>query len=237
MATRVLIADGQGFYRHGIRAALEGALPEIDVLEADCLDRTLARLDEDGAITVCLVDLQMPGLLSINLLQDVVALYPRTRFAVLSASMTRADVLAALAAGLHGFICKLQDDAEVIQAISDLLSGRIYVPFSISVAPAPFQSEVQGRDAGRRLLPPVPCDFKSYVHDPRASDFDRLTPRQREVLTLIAEGLHNKEIARRLNISEATTKIHAGALMRALGVRNRTEAAVLLRGWLGEHCP
>src|SRR5687768_6734405 len=102
MTTQVLIADGQGFYRHGIHSALATTLTDIEVLEADCLDKMLARLDENGAITVCLVDLHMPGLLSINLLQDVVALYPATRFAVLSASMARADVLAALAAGLHG---------------------------------------------------------------------------------------------------------------------------------------
>jgi len=237
MATRVLIADGQGFYRRGIRAALESALHDIEVLEADCLDMTLARLDHEPDIDVCLVDLHMPGLLSINLLQDIVALYPHTHFAVLSASMTRADVLAALAAGLHGFICKLQSDDEVIQAISDLISGRIYVPLSMTVAPSGFCGEVPNRDQGRRLLPTASFEFKSHAQDPRAGDLDRLTKRQREVLSLIAEGLPNKEIARRLNISEATTKIHAGALMRALGVRNRTEAAVLLRGWLGEQCP
>lgn len=237
MATRVLIADGQGFYRRGIRAALESTLTGVEVLEADCLDMTLASLDQAAGVSVCLVDLHMPGLLSIILLQDIVALYPRTRFAVLSAAMTRSDVLTALAAGLHGYICKLQSDDEVIQAISDLLSGRIYVPSSITVAPAPFCEGVPSYDPGQRLFSAPQLELKPYTQDTRARALDRLTPRQREVLSLMAEGMPNKEIARKLSISEATTKIHAGALMRVLGVRNRTEAAVLLRGWLGEQSP
>jgi DNA-binding NarL/FixJ family response regulator len=64
-----------------------------------------------------------------------------------------------------------------------------------------------------------------------ASDLDRLTSRQKDVLKLMAEGYSNKEIARSLDIAEATTKIHVAAIMRELGARNRTEAAVLLQSW------
>jgi len=64
-----------------------------------------------------------------------------------------------------------------------------------------------------------------------SSDLGRLTSRQKDVLKLMAEGYSNKEIARNLDIAEATTKIHAAAILRELGVRNRTEAAVLLQTW------
>jgi DNA-binding NarL/FixJ family response regulator len=66
-------------------------------------------------------------------------------------------------------------------------------------------------------------------------DFATLTPRQKDVLSLLARGRSNKEIARMLGIAEATIKIHTAALLRVLGVRNRTEAAVVARNWMHAH--
>jgi DNA-binding NarL/FixJ family response regulator len=135
-----------------------------------------------------------------------------TRFAVVSASDTRADILATLAAGFHGFISKRQSDTEILAAVTDILAGRIYVPASFA--------KMNDGDAlcGRFDREAVPALSTE-------ADVLKLTKRQREVLSLLARGLSNKEIARALAIAEATTKIHLAALLRALGVRNRTEAA------------
>ena len=89
----------------------------------------------------------------------------------------------------------------------DLLSRRIYVPYSVA--------EAGDASLGGEALPIISGK----------ADLLKLTARQREVLSLIAHGMSNKEIARALHIAEATTKIHTAALLRALGVRNRTEAA------------
>jgi DNA-binding NarL/FixJ family response regulator len=124
----------------------------------------------------------------------------------MSSSDTRTDILASLAAGFHGFISKHQSDTDILAAITDILSGRIYVPSSLA--------EV-GNGARRATLPTLST----------GADALKLTKRQREVLSLLARGRSNKEIARALEIAEATTKIHMAALLRALGVRNRTEAA------------
>ena len=138
---------------------------------------------------------------------------PATRFAIVSNSGTRADILARLAAGFHGFISKDQSDADILAAITDILSGRIYVPSALT--------ETQDGDAldGRLGGEAVP------MLSTEADLLKLLTTRQREVLSLLAGGKSNKEIARVLDIAEATTKIHMAALLRALGVRNRTEAA------------
>jgi DNA-binding CsgD family transcriptional regulator len=125
-------------------------------------------------------------------------------------SDTRTDILASLAAGFHGFISKHQSDTDILAAITDILSGRIYVPSSLASSLA----EV-GNGARRATLPTLST----------GADALKLTKRQREVLSLLARGRSNKEIARALEIAEATTKIHMAALLRALGVRNRTEAA------------
>ncbi|WP_406855706.1 response regulator transcription factor [Alsobacter sp. KACC 23698] len=210
---RLLIADDHGLYRKGLRCALEAAIPDAEVTEADGFDGALARLEDSGAFDLVLLDLNMPGLVFPDSLREVRACYPRMRFAILSASDTRADMLASLAAGANGFISKLQMDEEIVAAVEDILSGRIYVtPLMVK---ATVSTQAWGEAGPARPAEPV-ADV----------DYGRLTPRQRDVLPLVARGLSNKEIARELKIAEATTKIHMAALLRVLGVRNRTEAAV-----------
>jgi DNA-binding NarL/FixJ family response regulator len=137
---------------------------------------------------------------------------PSTQFAIISALDTREDILTTLAAGLHGFISKHQSDADILDAITYLLSGRTYVPRSLVEAGDDEASVSQGDRGAAPILS-------------TEADLSKLTKRQREVLQLLARGMSNKEIARALKIAEATTKIHMAALLRALGARNRTEAA------------
>jgi DNA-binding NarL/FixJ family response regulator len=102
---------------------------------------------------------------------------------------------------------KLQSDEELLTAVSDLLSGRIYVPGWVA--------DTHDED----------LDRPTHSHIQRETL--KLTSRQNEVLNLLARGMSNKEIARELNIAEGTSKIHTAALLRALGARNRTEAAFM----------
>jgi DNA-binding NarL/FixJ family response regulator len=125
----------------------------------------------------------------------------------MSTSRTRTDVLNCLAAGFHGFLDKHQSDEGLLGAITDLLSGRIYVPPWV-VQDGDHKPEVQlSINIGQEKL--------------------KLTRRQGDVLPLLALGMSNKEIAQKLNIAEGTIKIHMAALLRALGARNRTKAALL----------
>jgi DNA-binding NarL/FixJ family response regulator len=159
----------------------------------------------------------MPGLFTQEVLRDVLAAYPETRFAIVSGNDSRTEILTALSVGLHGYIVKSQSDDEVVLAVKEILSGRIYVPALLSRHMGTQEQALEiahGSSDGAGIL-------------------ERLTSRQKDVLRLMAEGYSNKEIARDLDIAEATTKIHAAAIMRELGVRNRTEAAVLIRPWLG----
>jgi DNA-binding NarL/FixJ family response regulator len=137
---------------------------------------------------------------------------PATRVAIVSYSDTRADILASLAAGFHGFISKRQSDTEILAAVTDILAGRIYIPASFATIGS---GDVPGKQFDGEALSALSTE----------ADVLKLTKRQREVLALLARGLSNKEIARALDIAEATTKIHMAALLRGLGVRNRTEAA------------
>jgi len=218
---RIVIADDHGLYRRGLRLALTAGIPGAEIFDASCLDTVISLLEQQPSIDLVILDLNMPGLFDQEILGDVMAAHPDTYFAIVSAEDSRAEILKALSIGLHGYIVKSQKDEEVMLAVNEILEGRIYVPALLSRTSA---------GQGRQMTPPMER-FQARRRS-GTCNLARLTPRQKEVLQLMAEGCSNKEIARNLDIAEATTKIHAAAILRELGVRNRTEAAVLLQGWL-----
>ncbi len=208
---RLLVCDGQSVYRIGLRSLIKAEMPSAEVIEASNPSEALAQI-RAGAFDLVLVGTDRSGLEQFDYLKAAREASPSTRFAIVSASDARADILATLAAGFHGFISKSQSDTEILAAATNILAGRIYVPASFA--------KIDNGDAlcGRfdeEVLPALTTK----------ADVLKLTKRQREVLSLLAKGLSNKEISRALAIAEATTKIHMAALLRALAVRNRTEAA------------
>jgi len=208
---RILVFDGQSIYRTGLRSLISAKLPCAEVIEASNPNEALAQI-RAGVFDLVLVGIGRPSLGPLDFPKLAREASPATRFAIISASDTRADILATLAVGFHGFISKHQSDTDILTAITDILSGRIYVPGSL--AEAGDGEAISGRFGGE-ALPTLSSK----------ADVLKLTKRQSEVLSLLARGKSNKEIARSLDIAEATTKIHMAALLRGLGVRNRTEAA------------
>lgn len=220
---RIVIADDHGLYRRGLRLALSAGIPSVEIFEAACFDAVVSLLADQAPIHLAILDLNMPGLFNQQVLSDVLSTYPDTRFAIVSGNDSRSEILTALSIGLHGYIVKSQKDEEVVLAVSEILSGRIYVPALLSRT-----------SAGQGLHAPPP-ERASTQRRAGNGNLSKLTLRQRDVLRLMAEGFSNKEIARELDIAEATTKIHAAAIMRELGVRNRTEAALVLQNWLSKN--
>lgn len=208
---RILIFDKQGVYRSGLRFLIGETIASAELIEAADCNEASSQI-HTSCFDLVLVGTGRFSLDSLDTLKKWREAAPTTRFAIMSASNTRTDMLATLAAGFHGFISKHQPDIEILAAINDILSGRIYVPSSVV--------ETDDSDAlGGNCSSEAPLTSSVDAH------ILKLTKRQREVLSLLARGLSNKEIARALAIAEATTKIHLASLLRALGVRNRTEAA------------
>ncbi|TGV81326.1 response regulator transcription factor [Mesorhizobium sp. M00.F.Ca.ET.149.01.1.1] len=216
---RIVIADDHGLYRRGLSLALKAELPEVEIFEAGYFDAVVSVLAQRDNIDLAILDLNMPGLFNQQVLGDVLSAYPDTRFAIVSGNDSRAEILKALSIGLHGYIVKSQTDQEVVSAVREILACRIYVPALLS------------RPSASPASPPLQSARAWTQRRMEAASLSKLTSRQRDVLKLMAEGFSNKEIARDLDISEATTKIHAAAVLRELGVRNRTEAAVALQNW------
>jgi DNA-binding NarL/FixJ family response regulator len=195
----IVLVDRQSVFRHGLQRLIEANFTQLRVENATSLDEPVVL---EASFDVMLIDEFSLDHNGRAIFQAIKAMNPKAIIAVMSHSQARSDVFSFLSAGFHGFLCKRQPEAQMLIGLGDLLSGKIHVP--------------------RWIVDDAP----SYPAAPRF-DLPRLTRRQREILPLIAAGMSTKEIARQLNISSGTTKIHTTALMRALGARNRTEAAFL----------
>jgi DNA-binding NarL/FixJ family response regulator len=207
MPIRALIADDHELFRSGLKQLLVDVLRAEDVREAETLDQAIDMLTNDGAGDLILVDLRMPGMNGAEALSALRDGFPDAKVAVVSAWEERAEIIAALGAGVHGYIPKSLSSSEIAAAIRSILGGNIFVPPTL----------------GRRDPGALPRPVASI--DPG----DKLTIRQKEVLTELLKGQASKEIARSLDIAEGTVKIHLAAIYRALGVRTRAEAIAKLK--------
>ncbi len=206
MPRAFVIADDHALFRTGLRLLLGDGCGPAHIREAANVAELRAALAEDAAVDLAVVDLSMPGMNGGATIRELRSEFSGLRVVVMSASEERQNVLDALAAGAFGYIPKSLEPAAMIQAFQQILSGGIYAPTLL------LTDSASGPEAS---LAPV---------DPQV--IESLTPRQRDVLRLLGKGQANKEIARALDISEGTVKIHLAAIFRLLDVRNRTEAVL-----------
>ncbi|MDQ1688249.1 MAG: hypothetical protein QOK42_1224 [Frankiaceae bacterium] len=197
----VLIVDDHSLVRRGLTDLL-GAADGIEVVGAveDGSEAAAAVVAKQPDIV--LMDLSMPVLDGVEATRAVLAVRPETKVIMLTSFSENARILAALEAGAVGYLLKDSEPEEIIKALRDSAAGG--VPLSPKAARALLPAN---RPAG-------------------AATADALTPREREVLALVAMGLPNKSIARRLAISEKTVKAHLTRVFTVLGVSDRTSAAL-----------
>jgi len=206
MLRQFVIADDHALFRTGLRLLLLDGCGPAEVREAGDVAQLRAQLNAAADVDLVVVDLFMPGMSGGATVRELRIAFPGLRFVVMSASEQRQHVLDALGAGAFGYIPKSLDPEAMIAAFTQVLNGGIYAPTLLLTEPA-TTPEPTGTSADSEILA-------------------TLTPRQCEVLRLLGKGQANKEIARALDISEGTVKIHLAAIFRLLDVRNRTEAVL-----------
>ncbi|MBB4166304.1 response regulator transcription factor [Rhizobium sp. BK538] len=205
-AIRVAVIDDHPLFREGVTRSLS----EIDgfqiVAEGSTKDDAI-NVAENLQPDVLLMDISMPGG-GLNAIAPILETVPLQKIVMLTVSESSDDVTAALNSGAKGYVLKGVGSRALAEIIRSVAAGESYVAPALSA----------------RLL-----SSRSSPAPKRSSAIVALTPREQQVLQLVASGLSNKHVARKLDLHEKTIKHHMTQIMAKLGVANRTEAAMALR--------
>jgi DNA-binding NarL/FixJ family response regulator len=208
---RVLIADDQRVVREGLETIL-GLLPGIEVVGSACDGLEAIALAGRLCPDIVLMDLRMPRCDGIAAIRSLRAEQPEVKVVVLTTYADEASVLEAVRAGARGYLTKHAGGAEIRQALKQVLAGHAAI--DPIVQHHLLDAIAAGPGPGRRGTGPGLA----------AGSPGGLTPREAEVLSLIAAGLSNTEIAQRLTVSEGTVKSHINHLLAKIDVRDRAQA-------------
>ena len=203
---RVMVVDDHAIVRQGIADVLAAAA-EVDIVALATGGEDALRLVGEARPDVVLMDLSMPGLDGAESTRRLLAIDPKIRVVMLTSFSEPHHVTDAIDAGAVGYVLKDADPGEIVAAVRAAARGDS--PFSPRAARALLQRRAERRTG------------------------EELTPRELEVLALVGKGLANKQISRRLGISEKTVKAHLSSVFQRIGVSDRTSAAL----WAARHLP
>ena len=203
----ILIADDHPLFRSALQQALTITLGDsVRLVEAESIAQLEARLAEKSDWDLVLLDLNMPGAHGFSGLVLLRGQYPQIPVVMVSAQEEAAVMSRSREFGASGFIPKSSSLEQIQQAVQTVLDGDDW-------------------------WPEQPDEDTAMTEEEKAASagLASLTPQQFRVLTMVCDGLLNKQIAYELSVSEATVKAHVTAIFRKLGVRTRTQAALLLQ--------
>lgn len=204
--SKFLIADDHPLFREALTGALQPRFDDLEIVESDSLETTLAALQQSDDIDLILLDLTMPGCENFLGVIKVLQEYPEVPIAVVSASDSLAVISQVLTFGARAFIPKSTASQQIADAIDLVLKGERWIPEGIE------------------------ANLVAVTHEQQAiaEKVSQLTPKQLQVLTLLQGGLLNKQIAYDLNVTEATVKAHISAIFKKFEVNTRTQAVLLV---------
>lgn len=205
---RVLLIDDHTLFRVGLEGLL--ASRGIEIVASVDSGYEAQRLVDELNPDVILLDMRMPGINGLEVLAMLREKNETLPIVMLTTSTEENDLLKSLRSGAQGYLLKDMEPDELVLALRDIVAGKTVV--APDLAPI-LAKAVQGKTAENE--------------DNDDSPFSVLTPRETEILGLLAEGQSNKAIARNLGISDGTVKLHVKAILRKLDVHSRVEAAVM----------
>lgn len=198
---KILIADDHMLFRDGLELSLQKISKNPELCFAQDYTSTLEEIKSHPDLDLLILDLDMPDMLWEKGLAKIKEEAPQTKILVISATEDVRTIKKAMSYGINGYISKRTDTKILLAAIKFVLEGGTYLP-EIILKQNPKKEEGSLSNVGS------------------------LTARQKQVLSYIAQGLSNKQIAFEMGITEATVKLHINALLKALKATNRTQALI-----------
>ncbi|MGB1611930.1 MAG: response regulator [Arenicellales bacterium] len=205
---KIVIVDDHALFRVGLKGLLERR--GIEVVGAAADGEEGMALANTHKPDVLLLDLRMPDLGGLAVLRQMIAQGFDIPVVMLTTSADEGDLSESLRSGARGYLLKDMEPDELIVALQDIVQGKIVVAPALTSVLADLVRHGDRQERKDELEP-----------------FSSLTPREHEILCHLSEGQSNKVIARNLNISDGTVKLHVKAILRKLGVHSRVEAAVM----------
>lgn len=209
---KVLIADDHPLFRQALVGTLNAQFDNISVLEAESIPQLEEILSVNKLLDLILLDLDIPGAQGFNSLISIRRNYPELGIIIVSGFEDKETIHKAMHHGAAGFIPKSTSVPDMILAIKDVLTGKLWTPSGEFNA-----DKKEGISAADKIA--------------------SLTPKQHKILLMFADGLLNKQIAYDLGVSESTVKSHASTIFLKLAVRSRTQAVILLNELKGPSQP
>jgi DNA-binding NarL/FixJ family response regulator len=194
---KILHTDDHSMFREGLRFFLKLLDPQAMVLEASNIQGTLDKLALEWPVDLLVLDLQMPGTSELDGFFAIHRRYPSLPIVIVSGLSDPRTIRTLLDSGARGYIPKLASSEQLMDALRRVVRGEVYRPDAL------------------------------FIPDPQvasSAETTPLTPRQSQILPLLAEGLPNKRIADTLGVTEGTVKQHMKELFRRLNASNRTQA-------------
>ena len=204
---RVLIIDDHALFRVGLQGLLEQR--GIEVVDAVAEGTKGLQLMEELKPDIILLDLRMPDMNGLEVLRQAKKQNVKAPIVMLTTSNEEQDLVEALRNGAQGYLLKDMEPDELVSALRDIEKGKSVVAHGLT-------------DVLAKMVQGEPVDVVQ-----KEKPFSELTPRELEILCLLADGQSNKVIARNLGISDGTVKLHVKAILRKLEIHSRVEAAVI----------
>ena len=211
---KILIADDHELFLKGLELILKDFDTSTNIVKAKSYTDIFKLIEQERDFDLILTDLAMPGAQWLDALQKIHQSLPETPVIILSAVFDKEIVQKTIDLGAAGYIPKTSSNAVIISAVNLVLSGGVYIPAEL------LQDTLQNDFNMLKEIENIP-ENKELSEKVKI-----LTPRQIDVLRLIAKGKSNKQIAFDLGLSEGTVKLHITAILKLLNVYNRTGAVV-----------
>ena len=213
---RIMVADDHALVRCGLVQLVKLVVENVEIVEANDFKQTLEYLKEGIPVDLLLLDLLMPGMSGMEGIKKICKDWPEVPVIVVSAREDVAAIRSALAAGAMGYIPKTSSPDVMMSAIKLVLSGGVYVPPHVLGTSSSNDDPIQERAYAAE-------SFGNSLEQ----GYAQLTPRQLEVLDLMALGKPNRDIANDLGLNVGTVKMHSSRIFKTLNVQNRTEAVAM----------
>ena len=223
---QLLLVDDHTLFRRGLKALLSQDERFVVAGEAGDVGEALRCLAQQRP-DVILLDNHLPGVRGVDAIPALKEAAPAARVLMLTVSENENDLAAALQAGADGYLLKTVESDQLCETIVKVVDGESVIsPEMLTKLVAAFRARPSAAPAVAPVAAPVSVPVPPQAPHEAVAGADLLSPREREILRLIARGDSNKLIARELDIAETTVKIHVQHILRKLGLTSRVQAAV-----------